>query len=70
VKYGTRTLPAPATPIGRELHAWRAALIDDLGGADQLSTQRLALVEQVIVQRYLVSSLDGYVLSLPALVNK
>jgi hypothetical protein len=70
VKYGERVLPGAETPIGRELRDWRQALIADLGGADGLSTQRLALVDQVVVQRYLVASLDGYVLSLPALVNK
>jgi len=70
VKYGARALPGETTPIGQELREWRAALIDDLGGADALSTQQLALVDQVIVQRYLVASLDAYVLSLPALVNK
>src|SRR5262249_41742150 len=70
VKYGTRVLPGPETPIGRELRAWRDSLIADLGGLDVLSTQQLALVEEVFVQRYLVSSLNGYVLSLPSLVNK
>jgi hypothetical protein len=42
----------------------------DLGGLEVLSTQQLALIDQAVVQRYLVASLDGYVLSLPALVNK
>jgi hypothetical protein len=70
VKYGARLLPGPETPIGRELREWRLALIGDLGGLEVLSTQQLALVDQAVVQRYLVASLDGYVLSLPALVNK
>ena len=58
------------TPIGRELRDWRLSLIADLGGADALSTQQLALIDQAVVQRYLVSSLDAYVLSLPSLVNR
>src|SRR5262245_61488570 len=53
VKYGSRVLPGPETPMGRELRDWRLALID-----------------QTVVQLYLVASLDAYVLSLPALVNK
>jgi hypothetical protein len=70
VKYGTRVLPGPDTPIGRELRDWRLGLMADLGGLEALSTQQLALVDQAVVQRYLVASLDAYVLSLPALVNK
>lgn len=70
VKYGARILPGRETPIGRELRDWRLSLIVDLGGLEMLSTQQLALVDQAVVQRYLVASLDGYVLSLPALVNK
>ncbi len=70
VKYGARVLPGADTPIGRELRDWRLALIGDLGGPETLSTQQLALIDQAVVQRYLVSSLDGYVLSLPSLVNR
>ena len=39
-------------------------------GLETLSTQQLALIDQALVQRYLVAPLDGYVLSLPALVSK
>jgi len=70
VKYGARVLPGVDTAIGRELRDWRLSLIADLGGLETLSTQQLALIEQVVVQRYLVSSLDAYVLSLPSLVNR
>src|SRR5262245_34936314 len=42
---GSRALPSSRTALGRELRAWRDSLVADLGGADAVSTQQLALVE-------------------------
>jgi hypothetical protein len=58
------------TSIGRELTAWRSALVSDLGGEDELSTQRLALVDLCVRTRLLLDSIDAYLLDLGSLVNK
>jgi hypothetical protein len=39
---GSRALPSRSTALGRALHAWREALIADLGGPDAVTTQQLA----------------------------
>lgn len=67
---GTRALPPASTALGRELRAWRQALIVDLGGEDAVSTQQLALVDKAVTQKLIVDSLDAYVLGMPSLVNK
>src|SRR5207247_2777996 len=67
---GSRALPKASTPLGRELRAWRAALVADLGGADAVSTQQLAIVEKAVTQKLICDSLDAYVLQMHSLVNK
>lgn len=67
---GTRALPAKSTALGRELRAWRAALIADLGGEDSVSTQQRALIDKAVTQKLICDSLDGYVLGMVSLVNK
>src|SRR5262249_60735165 len=68
--FGSRALPGPETDVGRELREWRAALVADLGGEDAISTQQRALVEMAVATRLLVSSVDGYLFSMPALVDR
>ena len=67
---GKRALPSSRTALGRELAAWRQALLDDLGGADVVSTQQVALVDIAVRTKLMLDSIDAYVLSLDALVNK
>src|SRR5437879_916383 len=67
---GSRALPSSRTAIGRELREWRDALVADLGGADAITTQQASLVEMATTTRLLVSSVDSYLLGLPALVDK
>src|SRR5438093_108590 len=67
---GSRALPKASTALGRELRAWRDALVVDLGGADAVSTQQLALVEKAVTQKLICDSLDAYVLQMHSLVNK
>jgi hypothetical protein len=45
---GSRALPSRSTALGRALHEWRASLLADLGGADVVSTQQVALVELAV----------------------
>jgi hypothetical protein len=37
-----------STALGSALREWRAALVDELGGPDTVSTQRLALVDLAV----------------------
>src|SRR3989442_6437746 len=67
---GSRVLPAKSTPLGRELRKWRDSLVADLGGADAVSTQQLAIVEKAVTQKLICDSLDAYVLQMASLVNK
>jgi hypothetical protein len=56
--------------VGDALKAWRAGLVSDLGGADSLSTQELALVEMATRSYLLLESVDRWLLAQPSLVNK
>ena len=67
---GSRALPPASTALGRELRAWRASLVQDLGGADAVSTQQLALIEKAVTQKFIRDSIDAYVLQMASLVNK
>lgn len=49
---------------------WRSELLRDLGGAENLSAQRLALVDLVVRTRLLVDHVDAFILGQPSLVNK
>ena len=63
-------LPGPDTEVGRVLADRRQGLIDDLGGADQLSTAKAAMIDLVIRQWAVLDAVDGYLLSLPSLCDK
>src|SRR5437870_3683517 len=67
---GKRALPSRSTALGRVLHEWRTSLVADLGGADAVSTQQLALVELAVRTKLLVDSVDAYVLAMPSPVNR
>jgi len=67
-QYGSRALPAPDTPVGAELVAWRQALVDDLGGDP--STAQLAVIDLAVRSKLLLDSIDAYLLSMPSLVDK
>jgi hypothetical protein len=58
------------TAVGRALSAWRADLAADLGGADQLSIQQQALLDEAVKAKLILDSIDAWVLSQPTLVNK
>ena len=58
------------TRVGRQLHAWRAALADDLGGFDALSTQQRALLDEAVKLKLMLDAVDAWVLTQPSLVNK
>jgi hypothetical protein len=67
---GNRTMPPKSTALGRELRAWRAALVSDLGGVETVSTQQEALIDLAVRSKLMVDSIDAYVLGMPSPVDK
>lgn len=58
-----------STAVGRELARWRTALVEDLGGEENISTQESALVDLAVRDRLLLESVDAWLLAQPKLVN-
>ncbi len=56
------------TSVGRALARWRTDLLQDLGGADAVSTQRVAVVELAVRTELILDSLDTWLLRQPSLV--
>lgn len=67
-RLGSRALD-PDTEVGRALAAWRAALVADLGGEENLSTQELALVDLAVRDLLLIQSVDGWIFQQPRVIN-
>ena len=55
---------------GRALAAWRSALIDDLGGEEQVSAQQLTVLELAARTKVLLDGIDAWLFEQPSLVNK
>jgi hypothetical protein len=58
------------TRVGRAMLAWRAELVQDLGGQDQLSTQQTAIVDVAVRTRLLLDSVDSWMVRQPGLIDK
>src|SRR5438128_7452592 len=67
---GSRALPTKRTALGRALAEWRSSLVADLGGADAVTTQVMALVDLAVRTKLLVDSVGAYVLAMPSPVNR
>jgi hypothetical protein len=57
------------THQGRALVHWRAELIADLGGVENLSTQERALVDEAVMTRLIISNLNVWMLQQKSLVS-
>jgi hypothetical protein len=55
------------TTLGKQLAAWKAALIGDLGG--DVSTQQAAVIDLAVRTKLLLDSIDAWLLVQPSLVN-
>src|SRR5437867_964852 len=55
------------TTLGRQLAAWKAELVRDLGG--DVSTQQAAVIELAVRTKLLLDSIDAWLLAQPSLVN-
>jgi len=56
--------------VGRALWAWRSELLTDLGGIETVSTQELALAEEVVKTKLILDSVDAWLLTQPTLINR
>src|SRR5580704_17817802 len=50
------------TSAGKELILWRSELLKDLGGEENISIQRLALVDMAVRTRLFLSHIDAFLL--------
>ena len=55
------------TTLGKQLAAWRADLVRDLGG--DVSTQQATLIDLAVRSKLLLESIDAWLLVQPSLVN-
>jgi hypothetical protein len=51
------------TVTAKALAKWRTDLVDDLGGANAISTQQSALVDLAVKSKLLLDSIDAWLLS-------
>lgn len=56
--------------VGESLQAWKAAIIDDLGGESQISAMELSVVELACKTHLLLASIDRFLLEQKSLINK
>ncbi len=80
-KHGLNTLRDAATRVGSRAIDGRSALcyalkrrrrelVDDLGGPDNLSTQRSALIDLCVKTKLFIDSVDAWLLTQDSLINK
>jgi len=54
--------------VNEALARWRADLIEDLGVPDNISTQQECLIELAARSKFILDSIDNWLLSQPSLV--
>lgn len=57
------------TSVGKNLDRWRANLITDLGGKENISTQQGALIDLAVRTKLILDSIDTWLLVQPSLIN-
>src|ERR671911_504887 len=68
-KLGSRAIDKRTT-LGKSLARWRADLVADLGGEDNVSVQQSALIDLTVKSKLLLDSIDCWLLTQPTLINK
>jgi hypothetical protein len=56
--------------VGEALKAWKAAIIDDLGGENEISATQLCVIELATKTHLMLSSIDRFLLEQKSLINK
>src|SRR5439155_21004729 len=57
------------TRIGKALQAWRSDMITDLGGIEELSAAKRALVDAAVKTKPILDSIEAWMFSQPSLVS-
>ena len=57
------------TRVGKALDAWRRDLIADLGGLENISTQERALIDEAVLTKLILSSINVWMLKQQSLVS-
>jgi hypothetical protein len=57
------------TRVGKALDQWRTNLIADLGGLENISTQGRALIDEAVLTKLILSSINVWMLKQPSLVS-
>jgi hypothetical protein len=65
---GTRAVDR-RTRIGKALQAWRDELISDLGGIENLSAAKLALIDSAVKTKLILDSIEVWMLKQQSLVS-
>jgi hypothetical protein len=68
-RYGLRALDR-RTRAARALLTWRQEIAADLGGADSLSAQQRAVLEEAVKLKLMLDSLDAWILAQPSLIDR
>jgi hypothetical protein len=58
------------TPLGPSMRVWRADLIVDLGGQENLTVQELALVDATVRTKTLLEAVDHWLFCQPRLASR
>ena len=58
------------TAAARSLLAWKAELLQDLGGEANVSSQKRALIDMAVRSKLFLDHIDAFLLEQPSLVNK
>jgi hypothetical protein len=53
----------------KALNRWRLELITDLGGADNVSTQKHAIIDFAVTQKFLLDSTDAVLVTQKTLIT-
>jgi hypothetical protein len=73
LKRGVRALSTRVvdrrTRIGKALDAWRSELLADLGGRENISTQEAALLEEAVLTKLILASINAWMLEQKSLVS-
>ncbi len=65
---GTRAIDK-RTGVGKALAQWQFELVQDLGGAEAISTQQRAVVDLAVKSKLILDSIDNWLLQQPSLIN-
>ena len=68
IDLGSRAIDGRSS-VGVALRKWKADLIQDLGGADLISTQQETLIELAVRSKIMLDSIAAWLLTQPTLIN-